>query len=202
MISTLCMPTALPCRLVVLAALALATNALAASAADDAKANEAAPSSAAAIGPVFECYRVNTAWGFSMAGAMIDRDGNIYRYRIASKDPRPLFADPGTENYWPAAALQARFAQSQRSGSVDGGALAANVALVSRTVEGKVARTDTGVRDAGSSICHAYVLEPRGQRYRDVVLGSDDAVADFRLTNAAPEAKTIIDWLRSVNVAN
>jgi hypothetical protein len=202
MISNARTPMVLVCGLVAVAAIAALTASYVAPAADEPKVIAAAPPSGSAVDPVFECYRANSAWGFVMAGAMIDRDANVYRYAITSKDPRPFFADPAAENFWSAAVLQARFAPSQRSGSIDGGTLATNVALVSKTVEGKITRSDTGVHDAGSSVCHAYVLEPSGQRYRDIVLGSDDAVADFRLVNSAPEAKTLIEWLRSAGVAN
>ena len=154
-----------------------------------------------AADPVFECYRVHSAWGFGMDGAMIDSSGAIFRYST-EKDPRPDFRDPAGENYWPSASLRSRLFGLQRAGSVDTGKLPEYVALIAKAAEGSIARNDTGVRDAGSSTCHAYVFEAAHQRFRDVMLGSDDAVADFRLTSSAPEAKQLIEWLKTNGVAN
>ena len=160
-----------------------------------------APSAATATDPVFECYRVHSAWGFGMDGALIDSGGAIFRYS-AEKDPRPDFPDAAGKNYWPSEVLRGRLTELPRTGSVDAGKLAENAALIAKAAEGSITRSDTGVRDAGSSTCHAYVFEPVQQRFRDVMLGSDNAVADFRLTNSTPEAKQLIEWLKTVGVAN
>jgi hypothetical protein len=163
-----------------------------------------APSSAVAdapIDPVFDCFRINYAWGFVLQGSVIDRTGTIYRYRMRERDrsPRPLGDDHA--QFYATGALQAKFAGAERSGSVDADALAAHIALAGKSAAGEITRTDTGTRDAGSSTCHAYLPEPARRRYRDVMLGSDGAAADTRLTNSAPEAAQLLDWLRAAGVA-
>jgi hypothetical protein len=153
------------------------------------------------VDPVFECHRLNYAWGFAMTGAVIDRNGDIYRYQLRGKDSRPQPVKENGADYYPAAGLRAQLAEATKGGSVDKDKLAANAALIAKAAAGKLARSDTGVRDAGSSTCHAYTFDAAAQRYRDVELGSDGGVGDFKLVNDAPEAKTLLDWLKSVGVA-
>ena len=182
-------PATMPCRPDATPAPAAPSYAVATAAAD------------APIDPVFDCFRVNYAWGFALQGTVIDRAGAIYRYRMRERDrsPRPLRDDHA--QFYATGDLQAKFAGAERTGSVDAGALAAHVALADKSAAGEITRTDTGARDAGSSTCHAYLPDPVRRRYRDVVLGSDGGAADTRLTNSAPEAAQVLDWLRAAGVA-
>lgn len=156
------------------------------------------PSTAAApADPLFDCYAANSAWGLSYAGRVLDRDGRIWTYRqvgraLPSADGgRTLDADE----------LRAKFAGASSGAQVDAGVLAEKAALVDKAAAGRVSASDTGVRDAGTSTCHAYVAEANGARYRDIELGSDGGVGDRRTVNDAPEAQALIGWLRSIGVA-
>lgn len=185
-----------------IALLALAAAAHIASAADEPMPNTAEPVSAAAVDPVFECYRVNFAWGFRMAGTMVDRSGDVYRYKVDDKDPRPAQPKDSEALLWPAAAMRARFSGLQPIRRVDSTQLAEKIRLIDKTVDGRLTRSDTGVRDAGLSTCHAYVFDAAREAYRDILLGSDGSVADTRFASSAAEAQTLIEWLKSVGVAN
>lgn len=151
--------------------------------------------------PVFDCYRMNSAWGFVMAGAMIDTNGAIHRYHIKGKPWAPTPEKVDGKNWLRAADLQAKFAHTKPDGSVDAKALKENSALIAAAASGTLTSADTGVRDAGTSACHAYIHDPARQRYRDVELGSDGGVADSRASNDAAAAHTLLAWLKSVNVA-
>ncbi|MEO8802356.1 MAG: hypothetical protein ABI304_01835 [Rudaea sp.] len=151
--------------------------------------------------PVFDCYRMNSAWGFMLAGAMIDSTGAIYRYRIQGKPWAPTPEKVDGKNWLRAADLQAKFANAKQDGSVDAKALQENSALIVNAASGTLKSTDAGARDAGTSTCHAYIHDAVGQRYRDVELGSDGGVADSRMSNDAAAAQTLLAWLKSVNVA-
>ena len=150
---------------------------------------------------VFDCYRMNSAWGFVMAGAMIDSHGAIFRYRVNGKPwaPTPKIVD-GTR-WLEATDLLAKFANAKRDGSVDATALQANIALIAKAALGKIESADTGVRDAGTSTCHAYIHDANGKRFQDIELGSDGGVADKRDTNRAAAAQTLLVWLKSVGLA-
>ena len=152
--------------------------------------------------PVFECYRVNYAWGFSMSGAAIGRDGTTLHYSVHDRDLRPTPRKGGGAVYYEASNLRARFIGATPTGTVVAAdSLRDNVALIDDAAKGNVSASPTGVRDAGTSTCHAYVLESGTHRYRDVELGSDGAVTDMRFDNDAKAAATLLDWLRTVGVA-
>ena len=159
-----------------------------------------ATSAAAPIDPVFDCYSANSAWGLSYAGKTIARDGRVWRYRERGKALPERSGEPGHGSY-DAAALRAKFAAATAAEQIDAATLAEKVALIERAAAGNITSSDTGVRDAGTSSCHAYLAAEQGKRYRDIELGSDAGVGDRRIVNDAPEAQGLLDWLRSVGVA-
>jgi len=151
--------------------------------------------------PLFDCFAMNSAWGFTLSGKVIDTDGNIFSYGRRGKAWLAIpVADQGAK-YYAEADLQDKFSDARRAGNVDAEALTSNSALIDAAGAGKLAVTDGGARDAGSSSCHAYVHDATHKRYRDIELGSDGGVSDVRTTNDAPEAQQLLKWLRSVGVA-
>jgi hypothetical protein len=164
-----------------------------------------APSNAtrtgAAIDPVFDCYRANSAWGFTLTGKVIDSHGKIWSYGKHGKAWLPTLVKEGDATYLTPADLQGKFTEAKETGSVDEQALNENSALIAKAAQGKLTQTDGGARDAGTSACHAYIHDDAKQRYRDVELGSDAGVNDTRVTNSAPEAQTLLVWLKSVGAA-
>jgi hypothetical protein len=156
--------------------------------------------SVAPIDPLFDCYRVNSAWGLTYAGKVIDRSGQIWSYSQRGK-ALPVPARENDIAYYKAADLVAKYAGRAQNFHVDAKALAEKVALIEKAAAGKITRSDTGVRDAGTSTCHAYVFDAASKRYRDVELGSDGGVGDQRISNDAAEAQTLLQWLRSAGVA-
>lgn len=164
----------------------------------DGKTQAAAP--AAPIEPVFDCYAANSAWGLTYSGKVVDRSGQVWSYRARGKS-LPAAAGDNGRSYLEAAELAAKYAGATATNRIEAKILAEHSALIDKAAAGKVATTETGVRDAGTSTCHAYVFEAGAKRYRDVELGSDSGVADRRLTNDAPEAKALIDWLHTIGVA-
>jgi hypothetical protein len=156
---------------------------------------------AVVLDPVFECYRVNTAWGFAMSGSAIGRDGVIVRYSLRDMALRPTPQKEGGVTYYDSSNLRAHFVGATTSNKIDPDQLRNNLALVDDAVKGNISASLTGVRDAGVSTCHAYIPDAGANRYRDVELGSDGAVSDMRVENDSKAAATLRDWLISVGVA-
>ena len=150
--------------------------------------------------PVFDCYRANSAWGFTLSGKIIDNNGKIWSYGKHGQPWQPTLAREGSSVYLTAKMLQTKFVEPTEIGSVDPKALQDNSELIAKAGKGTLSRTDTGVRDAGTSACHAYIRE--NERYQDIDLGSDNGVSDMRNSNDAPEAQVLLSWLKSVGVAN
>ncbi len=157
--------------------------------------------SAVPFDPVFECHRINTAWGFAMSGAAIARDGSVAHYALRDKDLRPVPQKEDGVVYFDASSLRAHLAEATTASKVDATQLQSNLALVIEAAKGKVSGVSTGVRDAGVSTCHAYIFDSEKNRYRDVELGSDGAVTDVRFENDAKAAATLREWLVAVGVA-
>jgi hypothetical protein len=157
---------------------------------------------ATGIEPVFDCYRTNSAWGFTLSGKVIDGKGNVWSYGKRGQAWLPTRIKEGDASYLTAGDLQAKFVEAKQIGNVEAKALADNAALIAKAAEGKLTQADTGTRDAGTSDCHAYLHDAAKRRYRDIELGSDGGVSDVRHTNDAAEAKVILTWLKSVGVAN
>jgi len=151
--------------------------------------------------PLFDCFAMNSAWGFTLSGKVIDAEGNVFSYGRRGQAWLVVPAMDGDAKYYSEADLQDKFSDTRRTGQVDAAALADNKALIGAAGSGKLAVTDGGARDAGSSSCHAYVHDAARKRYRDIELGSDGGVSDIRTKNDAPEAQRLLDWLRSGGVA-
>lgn len=183
-----------------IAAMAMAVSGRAAAPNEAAALKDPAPE-IATLDPVFDCFHMNTAWGFALAGTMIDHEGNIYRYRMHGKVWAPATTQVDGAMYYRDAELRAKFVQARRTGSVDAKALTENSALIAKAAAGKLQQTDTGARDAGSSACHAYVYDGADQRYRDIELGSDGGVSDLRISNDSAAAASLLTWLKSIGVA-
>jgi hypothetical protein len=159
------------------------------------------PATAQALVPVFDCFAMNSAWGFTLSGKLIDTSGNVFRYGRHGKAWLAMPVVEGKSKYYSEADLQEKFSDARRTGQVEAATLAENTALIDAAGAGKVGIEDGGARDAGSSSCHAYVHDATHKRYRDIELGSDGGVNDMRTTNDAAEAQQLLKWLRSVGVA-
>ncbi len=163
-------------------------------------------SATAPLDPVFDCFHVSTAWGFALSGTMIDRQGNIYRYRMHGKGWAPPSTQvDGATYYRDATCARSLLTQKAMAASMPGPLAEMppeNAALIVKSADGEIQRADTGTRDAGSSTCHAYMYEPTQQRYRDVELGSDGGASDMRDSNSSADAQTLLEWLKSVDVAS
>ena len=152
--------------------------------------------------PVFDCFAMNSAWGFTLSGKLIDSDGNVFSYGRRGKAWLVTPATEGSAKYYSEADLQDKFSDARRAGQqIDAAALARNQALIDAAGSGKLSVADGGARDAGSSGCHAYVHDAARKRYRDIELGSDKGVSDVRTINDAPEAQQLLKWLQSIGVA-
>src|SRR4029453_10635537 len=151
--------------------------------------------------PVFDCFAMNSAWGFTLSGKVIDADGNVFSYGRRGKGWLIVPVAEGRAKYYSEADLQDKFSDARPAGKIDAGALAGNAALIEAAGAGKLTVADSGTRDAGSSSCHAYVHDAARKRYREIGLGSDGGRRHMRTTNDAPEASQLLKWLRSVGVA-
>jgi hypothetical protein len=154
---------------------------------------------ASAVRPVFDCYHINYAWGFSLSGRFIDQDGTVYTYTKPKKAWMSRAIHEDGADYLHDADLQTKLTERTKAGSIDASILQQKMGLVDAAAKGKVVPLDGGARDAGSSSCHAYIYDANKARYRDINLGSDNGVNDVRLKNDSPQAQELLQWLATIN---
>ncbi|HET7777771.1 MAG TPA: hypothetical protein VFL07_04405, partial [Rudaea sp.] len=86
---------------------------------------------AQALVPVFDCFAMNSAWGFTLSGKLIDSDGNVFSYGRRGKAWLVTPATEGGAKYYSEADLQDKFSDARRTGQqIDAAALAGNKALI------------------------------------------------------------------------
>ena len=162
---------------------------------------QAAPASTAPLDPLFDCYRSNSAWGYTLSGRVVDVDGRIWRYGSRGKAWLPQVLQEGSARFYKEADLREKYTDAQQSGAIDAAKLTEKVKLIEASAVGPMTVQEGGARDAGYSGCHAYVRDAAHQRYRDFDLGSDAGVNDLPVKNESAAAQQLLAWLRSVNVA-
>ena len=161
----------------------------------------ATPSAAAPSTPLFDCFHINFAWGFTLSGKFIDADGTIYIYRKKQPAWLPKAIEEDGKRYLTQADLDAKYVERTKMGSLVTSELDAHRGAIELAAAGKLVQAGPGANDAGTSSCHAYVHDAANGRFRDVDLGSDGGVSDSPQRNDAREAEALMIWLKSVGVA-
>ncbi len=167
-----------------------------------AQAPVATPAPMSAISaPVFDCFHINSAWGFSMSGRFIDSDGTIYSYQRKAPPWMPRDIVEGDRHYLRDEDLQSKYEGREKVGSVTVSELDHHRASIEAAGKGKLVHAGPAANDAGSSSCHAYVRDAGKSRYRDVNLGTDGGVSDMPLRNDSTQAQDLLAWLKTVGVS-
>jgi hypothetical protein len=150
------------------------------------------------IRPVFDCYHINYAWGFSLSGRFVDANGTVYTYTKPKKAWMAHAIRESGAAYLTDADLAAKLAERTKIDNIDPHLLAQKMTLIDAAAKGKITPMDGGARDAGSSSCHAYVYDSAKMRYRDIDLGSDSGVSDVRVKNDSAAAQELMQWLATL----
>lgn len=167
-----------------------------------AQAPTATPTSTAAIStPVFDCFHINSAWGFSMSGRFIDSDGTIYSYQRKAPAWMPHEIVESDSRFLRDEDLQSKYAGREKVGNVSAHELELHRASIEAAGKGKLVQAGPTANDAGSSSCHAYVRDAGKNRYRDVNLGTDGGISDMPMRNDSTQAQELIAWLKTVGVS-
>jgi hypothetical protein len=153
--------------------------------------SSAATDKEATVGkPVFECYRINFAWGYINRGFYIDDNGGVFKYSNSEHSPSE---DKDVKK------LQDKYENKEIAGEVDKSVLTNMIKLVLPASKGKLIKRDSGVRDAGWEGCKAFMYDAHTQLYSIVELGTT-GVSDMDTTNTASEASTLLMWLNEVGM--
>lgn len=139
---------------------------------------------------VFDCYYVNFAWGYTLRGSYVDRDGRILMYDRKGEPWLPESVERGDRTIT-AQDLLDKFRNTSLVGRVEADVLRAKLALVEPASRGKLTR-EQRMNDAGGYGCSAYLHDPTQDSYQEIILASD---GDWAIHNSTPEARALHQWL-------
>ena len=137
---------------------------------------------------LFEAAQEGFAWGYRHQGVIVTVDREVLRFDGTKKppsDPDAFQLDTG------------KYGTTEHAGTVPATALAAARALVAGAAEAGDLAREAWAEDAAQR--RALAFTGKHQQRRQVHLGTYD-VSNDRVTNPAPEAKRLRDWLKKIAV--
>lgn len=141
---------------------------------------------------LFEVEYVNFAWAPTWYGFHVDRDGNVFRYRL--DDPRPTDA---ADEVFSEAELRAKYDQNRALlRTLPADEVLARYQRVDEAVAGPYTEPRGTCADAGGVRYSAMIHDPSTDSYRRVLLRQTGDVARANLSAAARE---LFAWLKQID---
>jgi hypothetical protein len=141
----------------------------------------------------FETEYINSAWGFSYHGIMVDQGGDIYSYNPAKDNISLLYHTDGTyteqelqSKYQHAKTYLRRVAEDSLKWSHD---LAAKVAINDFSDTTRVGA------DMGSLEYSVYIYRPLIAKYQKIIFKAE---GDFTFFNKSESAIALVTWLKKL----
>jgi hypothetical protein len=141
---------------------------------------------------VFEYCHSNAASGYTLSGFYIDAEGSIWTYNHSGDPWSPSRADSLFYEF----DLKEKYRDANKAGTVDKAVLSAMISLIEPASQTELKQRKAG-NDIGSLSYMAYLYDPVGDTYKEVILSSK---GDPIIENTSNAAKTLIQWLESVLV--
>lgn len=142
---------------------------------------------------LFEVSYVNFAWGYTLGGFYVDRDGDIYEFHRGYDDERWQRDDPDRLT---AQDLHRKYAIGRELvGTIDSATLDWMTNLIPGAQEGELTERISVCRDFGGRSWVAYMLNESTGDYERVLLY---AAGDWARRNRSGDAEALFEWLRSV----
>jgi hypothetical protein len=141
---------------------------------------------------LFEVELINSAWGQSWHGFVVEADGRVYSYDLGDSElwPPPV-GDDFTADW-----LETKYSHGRRLvGAVSAAEAAARYARVSDALRGGITEALGVCADAGTVRYSALLYEPALGRYRRILLHQRGDVAQ---TNTSSAARELYLWLAEV----
>lgn len=143
---------------------------------------------------LFETYTVDLTWGYRLSGTYIDGDGGVWSYARSGSPWYPERLKPGELSERD---MLTKHAGAQRIGTVDRAQLREIAQLIKPAAAGPI-HSAAAIGAGSGTVEVAYLYDPSSSSYREIILAGDgERVA----SNAAPEARLLLDYLREVQGA-
>jgi len=140
---------------------------------------------------LLESYAVEMTWGYKLSGMYIESDGTVWAYE---QDGTPWYPEKLKPGELSQRDMLTKHKDAHQIGTVDRQLLRDMAQMIKPASRGTVTHAAGSIGGNGT-LEVAYLFDPDSSTYYEVVLaGRGDKVA----SNGAPEAKTLLDYLREV----
>lgn len=141
----------------------------------------------------FEYHYINHAWGYQERGWLIDKDGEVRYFEFPDN-----YRLPDSTGILSLEDLEYNLGQTDSIiTSIEQAELEEYTGYISAAAEGEIGEQTHIAADAGSSTLSCYLYDEEQDAYRFVFLATS---GDWEQFNLAPEAETLVDWLRQFGV--
>ncbi len=140
----------------------------------------------------FQYEYINHAWGYQHYGWLVDSSGNVHCYDkpedwILTDSLRQISGTDLNRNLLSADSV---------CYTLDEEVLESKIKLIEAASRGKISEPVHEMYDAGVGIYWAFIYNSKDDVYKKILLKQ---AGDFRIDNSSPEARTLYEWLESVN---
>ena len=146
---------------------------------------------------LFECSRINFAWGYSYSGFHIDNQGKIYKFEYQRDDKHwaPVNPKEITERE-----LEEKYNHGKKLlGEIAPQELLEKFTLIETAKYGKQSSAKQTASDAGALVLACFDFDEVKGSYRVIELAVE---GDRTYGNRSPAAKELSEWLTSLKKKN
>jgi len=138
---------------------------------------------------LFQCERINYAWGDFHRGWFIDSEGNVRAY------VQPEHWDfPNASGMLSDTAMLANLVQADSiCQQIDAKELSDKVSLIERASKGVLSKPSNEMADFGAIVYNCYTYDPKTKSYHCFLL---DQYGDIMISNKSAAAKELYLWLK------
>ena len=140
---------------------------------------------------LFDVFYINYAWGYTLKGFYIDKNGDVYVYDHGNQPWSP--ADKNSQVLTKEDLLE-KYKNAKQAASVTKVELNKYAAMISVVEKGAIERSQQGF-DMGSQTYLAYNYDVKTNTYKPILLTSE---GDWLEKNTEPAAQVLVNWLKSI----
>lgn len=140
---------------------------------------------------MFQVEYSNHAWGYSHSGIMIDSSGRTGYFNLPD-----IWHSPDSAGYISESAMNENVQHLDTFYYIpEKNTLLKNFNMLGNAAEGKLSDPFHTAYDAGEVMYSGYLFDSVGRKYKHVLIREE---GDWSITNNAPGANQLYEWLRSV----
>lgn len=140
---------------------------------------------------IFQSEYTNYAWGYNHNGWMMGNSGELKRFQ-----KKAAWVFPDAQGYVSEPDMLKNLAACDSViAKISSGDFSKYASMALTCADGPLSKAENKMADAGEHIYCFYLFEATQKRYRRMVL---DMTGDWSQQNLAPNAKGIVDYMKSI----